>query len=467
MKRLAENLSTDFIEREKRILLGLIVLFGFYFIIIIQQYLFVHKNFGIALQVVLNGAIISVIYSIFALGFSLIYGIAKQLKLSAGGYYVLAAYSMYFLLHAIKINPSFDLNIDSISLLALYFLPFVLVGTILIFFWTRFSFQQFLLILIASLISIVVTLYFNVILPNFFPSHSLIESFYVVLAVLLICLGAWYLELPKREIAVGSLFLSLLIPIFIFVKLPLIYLALMISVVMFTACVAMLSDRYILNKVRSSHVNVMIVTFAFALLIQSIIQVVYYPKDGIELIQFGSHDYTLPAVVSISKILGIYGARVLEAKIVSFIFVILAVILLYLFIWKTRMGVALRAVAQDEEASSLTGIDIRKTTAVVSGIGMGLIAFASVLTSPFAVILWNPFMGWGVLIMAIAVVTLGGLGSLPGSIIAAFIIGYAETIVSSIPDFAQFSVVLPLVVVFIVMVIKPEGLLGEKKELEA
>ena len=131
------------------------------------------------------------------------------------------------------------------------------------------------------------------------------------------------------------------------------------------------------------------------------------------------------------------------------------------------MGVALRAVAQDEEASSLTGIDIRKTTAVVSGIGMGLIAFASVLTSPFAVVLWNPYMGWSILIMAIAVVTLGGLGSLPGSIIAAFIIGYAETIVSSIPDFAAFSVVLPLIVVFIVMIIKPEGLLGEKKELEA
>jgi branched-chain amino acid transport system permease protein len=241
----------------------------------------------------------------------------------------------------------------------------------------------------------------------------------------------------------------------------------MISVVMLTASVAMLSDRYVLNKIRDSHVNVMIVTFAMALLIQSIIQILYYPKDGIELIQFGSHDYTLPAVVSISKIVGIYGARIFEVKIVAFFFVIVAVILLYLFIWKTRMGVALRAVAQDEEASSLTGIDIRKTTAVVSGIGMGLIAFASVLTSPFAVVLWNPFMGWGILIMAIAVVTLGGLGSLPGSIIAAFIIGYAETIVSSIPDISQFSVALPLIVVFIVMIIKPEGLLGEKKELEA
>jgi branched-chain amino acid transport system permease protein len=469
MKRLTQSrqISTpDWLVKERQLILGLIILFSFYFMVIIQQYLIVHKNFGIALQIVLNGAIISVIYAIFALGFSLIYGIAKQLKLSAGGYYVLAAYTMYFLLQAIKIDPSFELNIDSFILLALYFLPFILVGMILIFLWSRFSFQQFLLILFASLIAIIITVYFNAILPNLFQAHTLLEGIYVVLALLLACLGAWYLELPKRDISIGSVCLSFLLLVIVFVKLPLIYLALIISVVMFTACVAMLSDRYLLNKVRDSHVNVMIVTFALALLIQSIIQIMYFPKNGNELTQFGSHDYTLPAVVSISKILGIYGARILEVKIVSFIFVIVAVVLLYLFIWKTRMGIALRAVSQDEEASSLTGIDIRKTTAVVSGIGMGLIAFAAVLTSPFAVILWNPYMGWPILIMAIAVVTLGGLGSLPGSIIAAFIIGYAETIVSSISDIAQFSVVLPLVVVFIVMIIKPEGLLGEKKELE-
>ncbi len=472
MKQLLQNLPTEVFEKEKKIIIGLILLFSFYFFVILQQYLFVHESFGIALQVVLNGAIISVIYSIFALGFSLIYGIAKQLKLSAGGYYVLAAYTMYFLLHAVKVNPSFELNInelnfDTIILQTFFVVPIVLVGLILIFIRTKFSFQQYLLIFAATLVSIIITVYFNEFLPSIFPAHSLLEGFYVGLAVLLICLAAWYLELPKQSISYGSLTLILLILGIMIVKLPLIYLALTISVVMFTACIAMISDRFVLDKVRDSHVNVMIVTFAFALLIQSIIQIMYYPKNGVELTQFGSRDYPdYPAVVSMAKILGIYGARILEVKFVAFIFVIVAVILLYLFIWKTRMGVALRAVAQDEEASSLTGIDIRKTTAVVSGIGMGLIAFASVLTSPFAVILWNPYMGWGILIMAIAVVTLGGLGSLPGSIIAAFIIGYAETIVSSISDLSDFSVVLPLMVVFIVMIIKPEGLLGEKKELE-
>jgi branched-chain amino acid transport system permease protein len=126
---------------------------------------------------------------------------------------------------------------------------------------------------------------------------------------------------------------------------------------------------------------------------------------------------------------------------------------------------ALRAVSQDEEAAALAGINIRKITAIVSGMGMGLVAFAAVLTSPFAARpLWNPFMGWSVLIMAIAVVTLGGMGSLPGSILAAFVIGYAEVLVSSIDP--QFSVVLPLVVILLVLILRPQGLLGTKKELE-
>jgi branched-chain amino acid transport system permease protein len=241
----------------------------------------------------------------------------------------------------------------------------------------------------------------------------------------------------------------------------------MISAVMFTACIAMISDRYLLNKMRHNPVNVMITTFALALLLQSIIQIFFFPKDGIKLVQFGPEDYSLSTIVPMSKILRIAGALILEVKVIAFLFVLLAVILLYLFIWKSRMGIALRAVSQDEEASALTGIDIRKTTAIVSGIGMGLIAFASVLTSPFSVTLWNPYMGWWILILSIAIVTLGGLGSLPGSIIAAFIIGFAEIIVSSIPPLASLSSVLPFIIVFIVMIIKPEGLLGEKKELEA
>ncbi len=238
----------------------------------------------------------------------------------------------------------------------------------------------------------------------------------------------------------------------------------MLSVI-FTACVAMLSDRYLLDTVRHSHISVMIVTFALALIFQSFVQIVYFPKDGKNFTRFQSIDWSFPGIVPKTGITTIFGISIPTIRIISLIFSVIAVILLYIFIYNTKFGIALRAVSQDEEAAALVGIDIRKTTALVSGVGMGLAAFAAVLTSSFSARpLWNPFMGWPVLIWAIAVVTLGGMGSLSGSIVAAFVIGYSEIIVSSIDP--SFSVAIPFLIVILVMIIKPEGLFGEKKEVE-
>jgi branched-chain amino acid transport system permease protein len=409
----------------------------------------------------MTGAVLSAIYSILALGFSLIYGIAKQLKLSIGGYYVIAAYSMFFLLEARRIDPFLVVkDLDGFWLLLLALMPGILVLISLIIVWFKFpDRKQVIIILGATIIAIGSGILFK---------ESLVESLYLGLAVLLICLTAWYLEFPRQKIALSTLLVAVSFPIFAILKTSIVYLALMIVAVIFTASIAMLSDRYLLDKVRHNHVNIMIFTFALALLFQSVVQLMYFPAGGVELLPFGPEDRSLLALVSTSRVVRIYGALILEIKIVALIFVIIAVISLYMFIWRSKMGIALRAVSQDEEAAALSGIDIRKTTAIVSGIGMGLIAFASVLTSPFAAIPhWSPHMGWGVLIIAIAIVTLGGLGSLPGSLIAAFIFGFAEVIISSIPAFAAWSGILPFIVVFIVMILKPEGLLGEKKELEA
>ena len=421
---------------------------------------------GIALQIFFTGLVTSATYSILALGFSLIFGIAKQLKLSLGGYYVIAAYMMFFLLEARKIVPQSSAGVDSIFLLAIFSVPVVLIMVTIGVLWKNFEHREFLLIMSSLAISMGGLIFLGTILLRPF---SLGEIFYVGLAVIALCIAGFYLELPRFETAIGSFVISIIfIPLLLILRQPVVYIALMILTVLFTACIAMISDRYLLDKIRHQHTNVMIMTFALALLLQSLVQMLYFPNNGIELIQFGPEDRNLTSIVSISRVLRFFGALILEVKIVAFVIVILAVLLVYMFIWKSKMGMALRAVSQDEEAAALAGIDIRKTTAIVSGVGMGLIALAAILTSPFAAKpQWSPFMGWSVLIIAIAIVTLGGLGSLPGSIIAAFIFGYAEVNVSSIPTIADLSGILPFIVVFLVMVIRPEGIFGEKKELEA
>jgi len=457
-KNLSKIFPKEFFEEQKWMIMSLISLFAFFLIFPF----FTQENSSNAMQIILLGAVTSALYAVLALGFSLIYGVAKQLKLSLGGYYVVGAYSMYFLLETARISPSASLlsNIDGFLLLALILLPIILMVALLAFFWTIFNVREFIFILVSLIIASGAIIF----------KAGFVEGLYSGLAVLILGLAAWYLELPKREVAVGTFIFGVMILILSLIDFPADYISLMILAIMFTAFLALITDRFILDRFRASHVNTMIVTFSMALLLQSIIQIVVFPSNGELLEQFGPEDRTLRTILpkeSVLLLVNLFGVYIDNIRIISLILSIFACILLYAFIWFSKMGMALRAVAQDEEAAALAGIDIRKTTSIVSAIGMGLIAYAAVMTSSFSAMpTWSPYMGWWVLIMAIAVVTLGGMGSLPGSIIAAFIIGYAEVLISSIPDFAPFSVVIPFIVVLLVMIFKPEGLIGEKKELE-
>ncbi|MHA2106504.1 MAG: branched-chain amino acid ABC transporter permease [Candidatus Hodarchaeales archaeon] len=446
MSFLDKVIPPDLLQKEKWIIIGLTLFFSscvvFPFIVQISES---GINLNLSLESGLKVNIFAIqtgsLYALLAIGFSLIYGVAKQLKLSIGGYFVLGAYCQFFLLESMEIVPEFRTDVDGLLLLALVLLPVLLIIILLAFTFTLFSFRDYILILVAPIISAG-----GIILID----GNLVTGFYVGLAAIIISLTGWYLELPKREIALGSFIFALSMPVLYVLGFPSIYFALMILTVIFTACVAMISDRYLLDTVRHSHISVMIVTFAMALIFQSIVQIIYFPQNGKDFTRFQSIDWSFPGIVPKTGITTLFGVSIPTIRIISLVFSIIAVILLYIFIYYSKFGIALR---------------IRKTTAIVSGVGMGLAGFAAVLTSSFSARpLWNPFMGWPVLIWAIAVVTLGGMGSLGGSIIAAFIIGYSEILVSTIDP--SYSVAIPFLIVILVMIIKPEGLFGEKKEVE-
>lgn len=489
MKNQSKTSSFEFLHEERWLIVGLVIFF-----MSCISFMFLRDDPSTAIELILSCIVLGTLYSILSLGFSLILGVAKQFKLSLGGYYVLAAYTMFFLLKTVKIDPALNVadEIDQFLFLALILLPIVLSVIILVFLRTAFDKREFLLVLISPIISVVGVIFLGI---------KLVESFYIGLTVLAICLAAWFLELPKQKVAIGTFILGLVPPLMLLLhlvagpsirKIPqvgsllesligisVVYLALMILAVILTSCVAMIIDRYIIEKARVSVVSVLIITFAVALFLQSLVQLIYFPEKG-KFILFGVEFRSLRTIISQSFILDVYGVTIQYIRLVSMIFCTIAVILLYIFIWHTKMGRALRAVAQDEEAAALAGINIRKISAVVSGLGMALVAFASILTSPYAARpQWSPFMGWTVLILAIAIVTLGGMGSLPGTILGAFIFSFTEVLVTTtldsvsiipgiivIPALSGFSILIPFIIVFIVMILKPEGLLGIEEEHE-
>jgi branched-chain amino acid transport system permease protein len=135
---------------------------------------------------------------------------------------------------------------------------------------------------------------------------------------------------------------------------------------------------------------------------------------------------------------------------------------LYVFLKKTRLGLAVRATSQNRKAAMLVGINVERMDMLSFGIGAGLAGAAGTLWVVSGQV-FNPYMGSVPAVKAFAIVIIGGLGSIPGAIIGGLILGIAEnftilTIGGAWKDAVAFLILI------IVLVIKPTGLFGEKGE---
>jgi branched-chain amino acid transport system permease protein len=129
----------------------------------------------------------------------------------------------------------------------------------------------------------------------------------------------------------------------------------------------------------------------------------------------------------------------------------------YLFLVRTRMGKAIRAAAQDPTTAGLMGVNINRVLALCFGLGAVLAGLAGTLMSMRIPI--NPAMGLNYTIVAIIIIVLGGLGSIPGSFIGGFILGVIGTIVTYIEP--SLSLAAYYFIFVILLVVKPTGIMGK------
>jgi branched-chain amino acid transport system permease protein len=133
---------------------------------------------------------------------------------------------------------------------------------------------------------------------------------------------------------------------------------------------------------------------------------------------------------------------------------------LWFFLKKVKAGKALRACAQDPEAAVLQGISINRMTALAMFLSAGFAGVGGALMAPIIPV--TPYMGHVYAVTAFIVVIVGGMASIEGAVLAAFILGLIHTVISTISD----SVTATMVGVFfmaVVLIIKPTGLLGNVK----
>jgi branched-chain amino acid transport system permease protein len=137
--------------------------------------------------------------------------------------------------------------------------------------------------------------------------------------------------------------------------------------------------------------------------------------------------------------------------------------LLWLFVNSTKIGLALKGMAQDERAALTLGIDSDRMAVVAMALGSVLAGVAALLLLPLGNIVVEA--GYHVLIMAVAVCIVGGLGSWTGAILASFLIGFAQILTVAYLG-THFQVVVALLAIIITLVCRPSGLFGWQKELE-
>ena len=130
---------------------------------------------------------------------------------------------------------------------------------------------------------------------------------------------------------------------------------------------------------------------------------------------------------------------------------------LWLFIEKTRFGLIIRAGSRDPEIVRVLGIDVSRVWLLVFGIGTAIAGLSGVLAAPTRAV--NPEMGIPILAESFVVTVVGGMGSLPGAVVAGLLVGIVFSMTSLFaPDLAELSI---FVLMAVVLLVRPQGFFGK------
>ncbi|MCL0060810.1 branched-chain amino acid ABC transporter permease [Dehalococcoidia bacterium] len=204
--------------------------------------------------------------------------------------------------------------------------------------------------------------------------------------------------------------------------------------------------KLFLDRVKEHPVAVMIISVGVAILFQEVL-----------LIGFGGHFRGIdPFVRGFVEIAGI---RATYQQVIAIATSLVALVAIRLLLSKTRVGNAIRAVAEDREIANVMGIDVSRMCVITMGISAVLATVAGAVVAPIFMV--HPLMWMHPLTIVLAAVVLGGLGSIKGSILGAFILGFAETaVVFLVPMGAFLRGAVGLSVMVVVLLLRPEGLFG-------
>lgn len=233
----------------------------------------------------------------------------------------------------------------------------------------------------------------------------------------------------------------------ILMELP-IWVSLIFSIIL-TVILGILTEKIAYKPLRNSpRINALITAIAVSLLLQNVFQLIYgsEPKQARELIPMKTYNI---GTITINNI-----------AIINIIVAVGFMILLSLLVNKTKVGKAMRAVSENPSASLLMGINNNRIITVTFMIGTSLAAVAAIMYYMYSGQL-SPTLGSKLGLYAFIAAVVGGIGIIPGAMLGGFLIGIIEVLPYIINIAPEYSDIILFGTLILVLLFKPEGLLGK------
>lgn len=217
-----------------------------------------------------------------------------------------------------------------------------------------------------------------------------------------------------------------------------------------TALVGLVIERYVFRPLQAQpKINSLIASVGLSLMLANGALILWGAEPRFFRTPLASNILTIgPLSLSVQRVLVIVASLVL-------------IVAMTLFLRRAKLGKALRACAQDLEACNLTGIDTQRLVAFAFALGAALAGAAGALLSPLSVM--TPDMGLLAVLKAFAVVVVGGFGNIPGTIIAGFVMGIAESLGGGFIS-ATYQDSIVFIILALALMIRPTGLVRERLE---
>ena len=221
--------------------------------------------------------------------------------------------------------------------------------------------------------------------------------------------------------------------------------------VLLTAFAGALMYRFVILRIKGMVLSEVIATFGIGL---AILELLKY-------LGFIGYEYNLPVFMDFSIDIG---QVTIDMQRICIVIIGAGLTgFLWFFTHHTRTGLRFRAIAQDERTALSLGINADRVAALSVSFGAAYAAIAAIVILPLGTITVEH--GYDVLVNALAVCIVGGLGSTGGVVLASFLIGYAETFTATYIG-SHWVMLVPLAAILAILVIKPSGIFGQQKELE-